>query len=85
MSKNQDPLLDTKRWVIGGSALLIALFLASLFINGTINDVINKKEPVETFYDTGNPNDMTEKEMKEYLEWQNEQDQKEKENQKVFN
>lgn len=79
---NQEPLLNTKNWIIGGSALIIGVFILNLLINGTIEDFIDNRnvntEP--TFYDTGNPEDMTEKELKEYLRWK----EKQKENLKIF-
>lgn len=44
--------------------------------------LMDDSEP--TFYDTGDTSDMTEKELGEYIEWQNDQNQKEQDNRKVF-
>lgn len=86
MSKNNEPLLDTKKWMIGGIALIIGLFLLNGVINGTFteikNNLNNESEP--TFYDTGNPEDMTKEELEDYLEWQEKQGVKERNSQKVF-
>lgn len=81
---NQEPLLNTKNWIIGGTALIIGLFIASILISGTLQDFINTEDTDPTFYNTGNPDDMTKKELKEYLQWKEDQRQKEDNKLKVF-
>lgn len=62
-------------------ALIFSAVLISLFV---IFVIFNNKSDEPTFYDTGDPRDMTNKEFQEFLEWKEKKKREEWENQKIF-
>lgn len=64
-------------WGCLGCLGVIVLFI--LLISSCSLSSDSDSDP--SYYDTGDPNDMTNKEMGDFLEWKDKQDQKEWENQ----
>lgn len=62
----------------------IGLFIVSIVFIGSILFGIASDDSDPTYYDTGDPNDMNQEELEDYIEWQDKQNQKEFDKQKVY-
>ncbi|WP_066174680.1 hypothetical protein [Bacillus marinisedimentorum] len=62
------------------SIAAVFLFVGTIFIS----DVLNEQQDKNEFYKTGNPDDMTNKELEEFLDWKDKKDKEEWENKKAF-